>query len=415
MGLLDRYVNTLTDDTMGPYAMTEEDRKKLKKRGLLQFGLELLKTPTGQGGVFQAAGRAAANAAEGVQAGGQQIYNDKYRADIMARTQDGMKRNSAIEAAMSGILNPDGSLNQEKWQLLAQTDPEKAVAIRQKIEGKQQGAPQIKTIYQGDQEVQMAWDGKQFVPVSNYMGGEESEPAASPSRQTYEASVLAEANKMAQMKVPEEIVNNFVTTKMSQQWMEPAAQQSAPVSDFGMRNRYKTPEPKITNSPAKRSGSAPEMGDMPPKVTPANAKQSKASAVMLAQLPALQRRIDRLQEASDSISGFFDGGPVDQFALKLTPENSELESAAAQLKPVLMSFVRVPGIGAQSDLEARLDSLQYPDASQPPQVRNKNIQELKAFIKDLTSAMSASGQSEAPARRATDEKKPASNYSSLWN
>lgn len=116
MGLLDRYVNTLTDDTMGPYAITEEDRKKLKKRGLLQFGLQLLANPTGQGGVFQAFGKAAAGAAQDVQQGGQDMMQAKFRADQMARQKAEFEKQKLIDGLAAKHRNPDGSVNMEALQ-----------------------------------------------------------------------------------------------------------------------------------------------------------------------------------------------------------------------------------------------------------------------------------------------------------
>lgn len=117
-----------------------------------------------------------------------------------------------------------------------------------------------------------------------------------------------------------------------------------------------------------------------------------------AQLPALARRIERLAQASEKITGMLDGGKLDQYLIGATNEATELESAAAQLRPMLLSFVRVPGIGSQSDLEARLDGMQYPDVSQPPATRKKNVDELRIFIRDLSNAYKnmASGGTHAP-------------------
>lgn len=120
-------------------------------------------------------------------------------------------------------------------------------------------------------------------------------------------------------------------------------------------------------------------------------KQVDANIVkQAAQLPALLRRVQRVMDASKNL-GFLgvDGGKLDQYALYGSESGSELESAVGQLRATLLPFVRVPGVGSQSDLEARLDSLQYPDASQPPAVRKRNIDEINAFIADLSRAYSS--------------------------
>lgn len=123
------------------------------------------------------------------------------------------------------------------------------------------------------------------------------------------------------------------------------------------------------------------------KPEPIKRKEISAEVIKsAANLPALARRLQRLSEASDAINGMFDGGPMDKYAIGLTPQVSELESAAAQVRPLLTALTRVPGVGSQSDLEARLDGLQYPDVSQPPATRKKNIAELQQFVKDLSDA-----------------------------
>jgi hypothetical protein len=121
-------------------------------------------------------------------------------------------------------------------------------------------------------------------------------------------------------------------------------------------------------------------------------KQVDANVVkQAAQLPALVRRVQRVMDASKNLQiGLgVNGGPIDQYALRVSEPGIELESAVGQLRATLLPFVRVPGVGSQSDLEARLDGLQYPDASQPPAVRKRNIDELNAFIADLSRAYSS--------------------------
>lgn len=129
-------------------------------------------------------------------------------------------------------------------------------------------------------------------------------------------------------------------------------------------------------------------------------KERRAIALQQAQIPALERRIDNIGRAFDKLSGnFFDGGPMDQLAIGMTQDGQMLESTAAQLKPLLLSFVRVPGIGAQSDLEARLDALQYPSIGNHPNVNRALLAELKQFIGDLKNAYTNVGsEAQAPAQ-----------------
>ena len=131
-------------------------------------------------------------------------------------------------------------------------------------------------------------------------------------------------------------------------------------------------------------------------------KERRAIALQKAQIPALERRIDNIGTAFEKLSSnFLDGGPLDQYAIGMTQDGQMLEATAAQLKPLLLSFVRVPGIGAQSDLEARLDALQYPSIGNHPSVNRALLAELKQFIGDLKNAYQNTGadvpQEAAPA------------------
>jgi hypothetical protein len=131
-------------------------------------------------------------------------------------------------------------------------------------------------------------------------------------------------------------------------------------------------------------------------------KERRAIALQKAQIPALERRVDNIGAAFEKLSSnFLDGGPLDQYAIGMTQDGQMLEATAAQLKPLLLSFVRVPGIGAQSDLEARLDALQYPSIGNHPSVNRALLAELKQFIGDLKNAYQNTGadmpQEAAPA------------------
>jgi hypothetical protein len=150
------------------------------------------------------------------------------------------------------------------------------------------------------------------------------------------------------------------------------------------------------------------------KPMPTPTKQANADVVkQAAQLPSLLRRVDRVAQASEKLGiPGADGGPVDQYALKLSESGQELESAVGQLRSMLMPFVRVPGVGSQSDLEARLDGLQYPDASQPPAVRARNIAELQKFIADLSRAYSSTIKGE-PGGQAPVQVRNADDYNRL--
>lgn len=124
------------------------------------------------------------------------------------------------------------------------------------------------------------------------------------------------------------------------------------------------------------------------KPAAADLKYQREVKAKIPRLKAAARRLERLNEAVGSIgkNSMFDGGPIDQYALKYTKQGQELRQAQAQLLPELTALTRVPGIGSQSDLETRLASLQFPSAEFAPEVNAKAVEELNAFIRDLQDA-----------------------------
>jgi hypothetical protein len=117
----------------------------------------------------------------------------------------------------------------------------------------------------------------------------------------------------------------------------------------------------------------------------ANVKLQNDARMKMPRLNSVLRSLDRVEKASQAIASnrAFDGGELDKYAIDRTKEGRELVAAIAQMRPALTALTRVPGIGSQSDLEARLDGLQYPSSDLPPEVRQANIEELKAFVSDL--------------------------------
>jgi hypothetical protein len=110
-------------------------------------------------------------------------------------------------------------------------------------------------------------------------------------------------------------------------------------------------------------------------------------------LQAALRRLDRVKTASEKLSF---GGPIIGGVVGMTPEGQELDQANAQLLTELTALTRVPGVGAQSDLEQRLAQLQLPTAGMYPAVRANAIKELEQFLGDLEAALTNVGGQGAP-------------------
>lgn len=125
-----------------------------------------------------------------------------------------------------------------------------------------------------------------------------------------------------------------------------------------------------------------------PQESAAERKARVEAKVKMPRVAAALRRADRLGQAIETISKgtFVNGGPADAKVLQYTDDGREVMAASAQLMPELQALTRVPGIGSQSDLEARLASLAMPSLEMPPEVNRRSQAELVAFINDLKAA-----------------------------
>lgn len=123
--------NFLGRVTPGWQNLNDQDRSAIARQGLLASGLALLSARNG--------GNFGASLADGLKSGLLAVNegvidteNARYKNDILARTRQGMERNAAIEQAQKGVLNPDGSLNEDSWSQWASVDPVGAQEFRQK-------------------------------------------------------------------------------------------------------------------------------------------------------------------------------------------------------------------------------------------------------------------------------------------
>lgn len=121
--------------------------------------------------------------------------------------------------------------------------------------------------------------------------------------------------------------------------------------------------------------------------SPAERRDASTRKTKYAQAQNVERGLDRIQQALQGLSGrFLDTGPIDQYAQRFTKAGQELEAAVGGMQNSLLALTRVPGIGAQSDLEARIAMLQYPSLDKAPEVNARTIENLRQFARDLKAA-----------------------------
>lgn len=125
-----RLYDRMMPDQQGPFAVGDDDKKKLMKQGLLQLGIGLLQNNN----LAQGLGAGLQGGLLSMQDGAHNMRNDRYQQQMMARTMAGMDRNTRMEALQQQIMRPDGSLDEGKFREFAMMDPQAAKAFRDAID-----------------------------------------------------------------------------------------------------------------------------------------------------------------------------------------------------------------------------------------------------------------------------------------
>lgn len=117
-------------------------------------------------------------------------------------------------------------------------------------------------------------------------------------------------------------------------------------------------------------------------------KAAREASQKVPQLQNAVRGVDRIDAALRALDRgvLADTGPIDQFAQRYTQAGQELESAVGAIQNSMLSLTRVPGVGSQSDLEARVANMQYPSLDKSPEVNRRTMQNLRMLVQDLQQA-----------------------------
>lgn len=229
-------------------------------------------------------------------------------------------------------------------------------------------------------------------------------PAGSGAHPNQEA-VIAQANQMAAQGIPSEQIDNWVQVQLSQpvarqggnqfqttgavtgqqlRSVEAPRTQDAPA---GYRYNPDGTLSAIPGGPADPSTIASTTAARRPPPSPAQMRDIQARQTKYAQAQNVERGLSRIETALQALSGgMVNTGPVDQYVQQFTPAGQELEAAVGGMQNSLLALTRVPGIGSQSDLEARIAMLQYPSLGRDPQVNARTLANLREFITDLKAA-----------------------------
>ncbi len=144
---------------------------------------------------------------------------------------------------------------------------------------------------------------------------------------------------------------------------------------------------------------------------PPNAQAQKTQDAIRAKVPQLQnaiRGMSRIENALGKLNGaMVNTGPMDAMVQKFTPAGQELDAAVGAIQNSILALTRVPGIGSQSDLEARIAALQYPSLDKPPEVNRRTLDNLKLFMRDLAEAYKLAVQPGQGVAASAPQSKPA--------
>jgi hypothetical protein len=271
---------------------------------------------------------------------------DLRNATARGVTRDGMSAPSAAPASQFAFTPAPGAENDPAAADFQNLPPDQQQAAAQLLQRGQdftiQGGRVVPAAMRGGQPMGQPAPTLDRVPLSQLGGGDGSPAWVRPA-----SGARGDAGAVAQLS-PQEV-----------------AQLGLPEGTVAQRG----PDGKVTTIFTPDAGSR---------------KAAREASTKLPRVDAAMRRVDRLSEAIETIAGgFFDGGPIDQAALKFTPDGQEVIQAAASLLPELTALTRVPGVGSQSDLETRLANLQLPSLEFPPEVNRRALAELRTFMQDL--------------------------------
>lgn len=119
------------------------------------------------------------------------------------------------------------------------------------------------------------------------------------------------------------------------------------------------------------------------------ADRDKTARTKAPQLRNVDRGLDRIEKALTALEGGIlgDTGPVDQLYQQYTPAGQELTNAVGSIQNDMLALTRVPGVGSQSDLEQKIANLKYPSLGNDPAVNRRNVEQLRAFMRDLSESL----------------------------
>lgn len=232
-----------------------------------------------------------------------------------------------------------------------------------------------------------------FVPLGGGAQLNGGAPSYAPQNRMPNDQIISTANSMIRAGIPPEQVEAWMKQQQSQPQFvgSPAPNPNLGVGQSPSEKNY---QEELGQRQA-QIDTARQLGQIEAETAAAKtnaqnaAERSQSGLAKAPQLQNVERGLDRIDSALSKLESgrFGDTGPIDQYYQRYTPEGQELEAAVGAIQNDMLALTRVPGIGSQSDLEAKIANMKYPQLSNDPSVNRRNLAQLRSFIKDLSESL----------------------------
>ena len=403
---------------LGPQGLTPEEQAQLGRSGLLQAGLGILANNHDRYNAGAAVGSGLLAGVSAMQKGGEDALDRKLKAEQVMRMGGDPATFRAMDMQARAAGYEPGSEGYQNFFKRANGELARASSAGYSFDTVDDNGyprPQRRDPRSGGVEMFYA-EQNRWVPLGSVYGGAPSPAAPAPASTVGATFTTSTGEPFDVSQVADPVLRAQITANPEAWGMAPDGAQAqippqnvatftpAPVPGLGRGRRKEDEAAAVEQAKANV-----ELANLPTKlnmqteadiarsrgVEQAKSEQERASneRAKTAQLNNVDRGLTRIDEALKSLSGrLVDTGPIDGRLMVSTQQGQELEAAVGAIQNDMLALTRVPGIGSQSDLEAKIANLKYPSIYNHPSVNAANIKQLKAFMEDLRNQIT--GQSE---------------------
>ncbi len=111
---------------------------------------------------------------------------------------------------------------------------------------------------------------------------------------------------------------------------------------------------------------------------PMSPKDTNTARVKLTQVKVARQQLERAKKAYESIQNSFSAGPGGQFVP--TPKGQAFDAAIDTMRGSITALTRVPGVGAMSDYETRLDQGKFPTRGKYEETAKQQLADLELLL-----------------------------------